>query len=71
MLLRLLLVTWKMQVLNPVWVQGLPVGLVMWWHGINCEDSFLPADSLVHISIAWAVGALMSFLSDTYRRYLL
>jgi hypothetical protein len=50
-------------------VQALPVGLVMWWHGINAKESFLPEDALVHINIAWAVGALMSFLSDTYRRY--
>ena len=28
----------------------------------------LPKDAVVHIAIAWAVGALMSFLADTYRR---
>ena len=28
----------------------------------------LPKDATVHIAIAWAVGALMSFLADTYRR---
>ena len=28
----------------------------------------LPKDAAVHIAIAWAVGALMSFLADTYRR---
>ena len=28
----------------------------------------LPKDAAVHIAIAWAVGGLMSFLADTYRR---
>ena len=28
----------------------------------------LPHDAPVHVAIAWAVGALMSFLADTYRR---
>ena len=49
-------------------LQGLPVGLTVWRHGWKLEESFLPSDALVHICIAWAVGALMSFLSDTYRR---
>lgn len=28
----------------------------------------LPADAVVHITVAWAVGGLMSYLSDWYRR---
>jgi hypothetical protein len=30
--------------------------------------SILPADAVVHITVAWAVGGLMSYLSDWYRR---
>ena len=28
----------------------------------------LPADADVHITIAWATGALMSYVADSYRR---
>ena len=31
-------------------------------------DPILPSDAPIHITVAWAVGALMSFLADTYRR---
>lgn len=38
--------------------------------GFGAFDSepILPPDSLVHITMAWAVGALMSFLNESYRR---
>lgn len=50
--------------------QVLPVALCFYRHGLHSvgKDSILPSDAPVHICIAWAVGALMSFLSDTYRR---
>ena len=48
--------------------QLLPVALCFYFHGLQCKDGILPSDAAVHICIAWAVGALMSFLSDTYRR---
>jgi hypothetical protein len=28
----------------------------------------LPADAVVHITVAWAVGGLMAYLSEWYRR---
>ena len=31
--------------------------------------SVLPADADVHLTIAWATGALMSYVADSYRRY--
>jgi hypothetical protein len=31
-------------------------------------QDILPADAVVHITVAWAVGGLMSYLSDWYRR---
>lgn len=49
-------------------LQLLPVALCFYFHGLQRTDSILPSDAAVHICIAWAVGALMSFLSDTYRR---
>ena len=52
-------------------MQVLPVALCFYRHGLpraGRADSILPTDAPVHICIAWAVGALMSFLSDTYRR---
>ena len=30
--------------------------------------SVLPADGDVHLTIAWATGALMSYVADSYRR---
>ena len=30
--------------------------------------SVLPADADVHLTIAWATGALMSYVADSYRR---
>ena len=35
---------------------------------IHFRSAPLPHDAPVHVAIAWAVGALMSFLADTYRR---
>ena len=49
-------------------LQSLPVAQVFYRHGLHRSDTFLPSDAFVHICIAWGVGALMSFLSDTYRR---
>lgn len=49
-------------------IQMMPVALCFYRHGLQRPDSILPSDAAVHICIAWAVGALMSFLSDTYRR---
>lgn len=37
------------------------------WHGCS-KSSILPADAVVHIVVAWAVGGLMAYLSDWYRR---
>jgi len=38
------------------------------WHGKG-DASVLPADAPVHITIAWAVGGLMAYLADGYRRW--
>ncbi len=49
-------------------LQLVPVALCFYYHGLQRVDYILPSDAPVHLCIAWAVGALMSFLSDTYRR---
>ena len=36
------------------------------WHGNG--KGFLPPDAVVHIIVAWAVGGLMAYLADWYRR---
>lgn len=34
----------------------------------DLDGAILPSDAPIHITVSWAVGALMSFLADTYRR---
>jgi hypothetical protein len=36
--------------------------------GAGGGAGILPPDAVVHITVAWAVGGLMSYLSDWYRR---
>ena len=38
------------------------------YRAVHFRSAPLPHDAPVHVAIAWAVGALMSFLADTYRR---
>jgi len=51
------------------WVLGVAAG-----EGVNGSGSsgtapgFLPGDAVVHITVAWAVGGLMAYLTDWYRR---
>lgn len=53
---------------------GVPVLLVHFWSYWerasmrDLEGAILPSDAPIHITVSWAVGALMSFLADTYRR---
>ena len=55
-------------------VMGVPVLLVHFWsyweRGSmrDLDGAILPSDAPIHITVSWAVGALMSFLADTYRR---
>lgn len=54
-------------------VMFVPVVIVhvwaFWERGhMGGADPILPSDAPIHITVAWAVGALMSFLADTYRR---
>jgi hypothetical protein len=41
---------------------------VQLWYASPAPSTLLPADALVHIVVAWAVGGLMAYLSDWYRR---
>lgn len=45
-------------------VLALPV-VVVWLQG---EHTILPQDGVVHVTMAWAVGALMAYLAESYRR---
>lgn len=56
-------------------VMFVPVVLVQVWafrdRGAKLDGGhgpILPTDAPIHIAVSWAVGALMSFLADTYRR---
>ncbi|KAK9865276.1 hypothetical protein WJX84_009097 [Apatococcus fuscideae] len=55
-------------------VMSVPVILVhVWtyWERESLRDlegAIMPSDAPIHITVSWAVGALMSFLADTYRR---
>lgn len=40
--------------------------LTLWHRGKNLD--ILPPDAVVHIVVAWAVGGLMAYLNDWYRR---
>lgn len=42
-----------------------PVGLACVWHR---HTNILPSDAEVHLIVSWGVGALLSYLSETYRR---
>ncbi|KAK9815291.1 hypothetical protein WJX72_001151 [[Myrmecia] bisecta] len=46
-------------------VLAAPIALVHFWYR---RFTILPVDAEVHLLVAWAVGGLMSFLADTYRR---
>ena len=63
-------------VLGPRWVGALvlalPLGLcgVMWPRfGGSGLHSMQSEDSLVHMTVAYAVGCLMAYLADWYRRW--
>ena len=43
----------------------LPLVLVFAWPRTR---ALLPADAEVHLTVSWAVGSLMSFLADSWRR---
>jgi hypothetical protein len=43
-----------------------PTVAVHVWYGRG--GSILPPDAVVHIVVAWAVGGLMTYLADWYRR---
>lgn len=45
----------------------LPIAFLIYWN-ISNSQPFLPSDTLAHVTIAWAVGALMSYLADSYMR---
>ena len=55
-------------------VMSVPVILVhawTFWERESIQDlqgAIMPSDAPIHITVSWAVGALMSFLADTYRR---
>lgn len=36
--------------------------------GAGVGPGILPTDAVVHITVAWAVGGLMAYLTDWYRR---
>jgi hypothetical protein len=44
-----------------------PVGLLHFWR-YRQTLQLLPTDAIVHTCVAWAVGALMAYLNDWYRR---
>jgi hypothetical protein len=45
-----------------------PMVAVQLWYASPAPSALLPPDALVHIFVAWAVGGLMAYLSDWYRR---
>lgn len=45
-----------------------PTVAVQLWHNQPPASSILPPDAVVHIVVAWAVGGLMAYLNDWYRR---
>ncbi|WIA19156.1 hypothetical protein OEZ85_003803 [Tetradesmus obliquus] len=45
-----------------------PMVAVQCWYASPAPSALLPPDALVHIFVAWAVGGLMAYLSDWYRR---
>lgn len=49
-------------------VLSVPTVLPNVWHMRVGAPSILPRDALIHIFVAWAVGALMAYLAEWYRR---
>jgi hypothetical protein len=47
------------------WLSGEPAGDA---GSPGVVQGILPADAVVHITVAWGVGALMAYLSEWYRR---
>lgn len=48
-------------------VLATPAAVVNYWCSIK-SPQHLPKDALVHVVVAWAVGGLMAYLADWYRR---
>ena len=48
-------------------VLAIPVLLSHSWY-LRREAPVMPEDSLVHITVAWAVGGFMAYLAEGYRR---
>ena len=46
---------------------AMPTALALSWH-LGKEAPILPQEGLVHIAVAWAVGGLMAYLAEGYRR---
>ncbi len=49
-------------------VLAAPVVLLHMWQRSKTAHVALPSDALVHILVAWAVGGLMAYLAEWYRR---
>lgn len=48
-------------------VMATPVAVAKLWHR-GQAPVLLPSDAMVHIVVAWAVGGLMAYLAEWYRR---
>ena len=48
-------------------IMAMPTALALSWH-LGKEAPILPQEGLVHIAVAWAVGGLMAYLAEGYRR---
>jgi hypothetical protein len=46
-----------------------PTVVAQVWYRSPTPSAILPADAAVHIVVAWAVGGLMAYLADWYRRW--
>ena len=55
----------KIQWLLGTAFMSLPLLITHLWHK---NSNILPTDAMVHLSVSWAVGGFMSYMSDTYRR---
>ena len=55
----------KIQWLLGTAFMSLPLLITHLWHK---NSNILPTDAMVHLTVSWAVGGFMSYLSDTYRR---
>lgn len=56
----------KIQWLLGTAFMSLPLLVTHLWHK---NSNVLPTDAMVHLTVSWAVGGFMSYLSDTYRRW--